>query len=79
MEHEDPVVGHLHQLGQILEVLLHVDQAGRVVAEDAEQAVQLEVDGRGLDARLVEGVDDDPARGERLSNAAIGEDPEAAP
>jgi hypothetical protein len=79
VEHEDPVLGDLHQLGQVLEVLLHVDQARGVVAEHPEEPVELEVDRRGLDARLVEGVDDDPAAGERLSDAAIGEDHDAAP
>ena len=50
VEHEHAVGGDLDQLGELLEVLLDVDHAGRVVAEDAEQVADLDVDRRRLDA-----------------------------
>ena len=46
----------------------------RVVAEDAEVAVDAEVDRRRLDGALVERVDDDAALGERLADRDVGED-----
>ena len=76
VQHEGPVgvVGDLHQFGEVLQVLLHVDDARGVVAEDAEEPVDGEVDRRRLDARLVEGVDLDAAVPEGFSDAAVGED-----
>ena len=45
-----------------------------MVAEHAEKVRHLHVDRRRLQARLVERVDDDAARGECFADAAVGED-----
>ena len=68
------VLADLDQLGELLEVLLHVDVAHRVVAEHPEEAVDVEVDGRRLDAALVERLDHDAAGGQLLADGAVGED-----
>ena len=66
-------VADVDQLGQVLLVLAHVDDPAGVVAEEAEVLVDVEVDRRGLDAALVERVDPDLARVERLADGAVGE------
>ena len=71
VEDQGLALGDLDQLGQVLEVLLDVDHAHGVVAEQPEVAVHVEVDRRRLDAVLAEGVDDDPARLELLADGAI--------
>ena len=67
------LLAHVDQLGQVLLVLAHVDDPAGVVAEQPEVLVDVEVDRRGLDAALVERVDDDVAGGERLADGAVGE------
>ncbi len=74
MQDEDVVVLDLNELGEFLHVLLDVDVAHRVVAEHAEVAVDVEVDRRRLNARLVEWLDDDPAGGELFPDRTIGQD-----
>src|SRR5690606_2297067 len=71
---EGVVLVRLEQLGELLQVLLHVDVAHRVVAEDPEVAVEVQVDGGGLHARAVERVDDDAAGLDLLADGAVGED-----
>ena len=66
MQDEHVLVGDFDQLGQILLVLLHVDDARRVVAEDAEVRVQPDVERGRLDRVLADRVDADPAGRERL-------------
>ena len=74
MEDERVAVGDLHQLGEVLLGLLRVDERRRVVAEDAEVAVDVEVDRAGLDAALVERIDDDAAGRELFAEGLVGED-----
>ena len=54
VEDERAVVADLDQLGEVLLRLLRVDVGRRVVAEDAEVAVDVEVDRRRLHAAVVE-------------------------
>ncbi len=74
MEDERLVLIDLDELRELLEVLLHVDMAHRVVAEHAEPPVEAQVDRRGLEPGRVERVDDDPARVEVFADGAVGED-----
>ena len=74
MEDERAVLLHLDELGEVLLRLLRVDVRRRVVAEDAEQRVAVEVDRGRLDRVLVERVDDDAPGGELLADGAVGED-----
>lgn len=67
VQHEHAVVVDLDQLGEPGEILLHVDHAGRVIAEHAEEAVEAHVDRARLYERLVERRDDDAAGVERLT------------
>ena len=80
-EHELPRVQderlallHLDQLGQVLLRLLRVDVGSGVVAEDAEVAVDPEVDRRRLDPAFQQRVDHDRARLERLADRAVRQD-----
>ena len=68
-----PLVGDLDQLGEVLLRLLRIDVRRGVVAEHAEVTVDVEVDRRRLDRALVEGLDDDPALGQRLPDRHVGE------
>ena len=64
----------LDEPGELLEVLLQVDDRHRVVEEHAEVAVEPHVDRRGLDHRVVEGIDLDPAGLDLLADGVVGED-----
>ncbi len=68
------VVAHVHQFGEVLLVLANVDHPAGVVTKQPEIAVHMQVDRRGLHARLVEGIDADLTRPDRLENGAVGED-----
>ena len=72
MEDEGTFVSHVDQLGQVLLVFSDVDHTLGVVAEESEIAINMQVDGRRLDAVLAEGVDDDPARRQLLADRAVG-------
>ena len=74
MEHEDVVVADLDELGELLLVLLDVDRPQAVVAEDAEEPVDVQVDRGGLDAAVPERVDADPTGGELFTDRQVGED-----
>src|SRR6266536_1479420 len=74
MEDERPFVAHLDQLGQLLLGLPDVDERVAGVVEDAEVAVDADVDAGGLQERLVVGVDLDAALGEETPDRPIGED-----
>ena len=63
VQDEGAVVVDLDQLGEIFLRLLRVDERRRVVAEDAEVAVDPQVDGRRLDRTFAERIDDDAAVG----------------
>ena len=52
---DEGVLPDIHQLGEVLLVLAHVDDPAGVVAEEPEVLVDVEVDRRGLDTALVEG------------------------
>ena len=70
---DERIITHVHELGQILLVLADIDDPAGVVAEEAEVLVHMQIDRRRLDARVIQGVDDDVARGERLAYRAIRE------
>src|SRR5438093_1427065 len=61
MEHERRLAVDLDELREILLLLADVDERVAVVVEDAEVAIDTDVDGRGLQQLLVVGVDLDPA------------------
>src|SRR5271166_902724 len=70
---EDQGILHAHvdQLGQVLLVLTDVDNPLRVVPEEAEVLVHVEVDRGRLDAVCPKRVDDDPACLELLPNRPV--------
>ena len=74
VEHEGAFVVDLDEPGELLEVLLHVDDGHRVVEEHTEELVQANVDRRGLDQRLVGWVENDAAGGQLLTDAPVGQD-----
>ena len=74
MEDEGAVVVDLDEPGELLEVLLHVDDRHRVVEEHAEEPVEAHVDRRRLDERVVGRVEDDAAGGQLLADAPVGQD-----
>jgi len=74
VQHEDTVFGDLDQLGESGHVLFDVDDAGRVIAEDAKEIRHPNVDRRRLDHRFIEWIDDDAASGQGFSDAAVGQD-----
>ena len=78
VEDERLAVGDLDELGQVLLSGLRIDVRRVVVAEDAEVAIRVEVDRRGLDRVVGEWLDDDAAVVERFFDLAVGEDHWAA-
>ena len=73
VEHERLPRINLHELGEVGEVLLHVDDGSRMVAKHTEKVGDLDVDRRWLDTRLVERFDDDATSRNGLANAVVGE------
>jgi len=71
VQHEGIIGPDLDQFGQFGQVLLHVDDGGRVIAKDAEQVRDLDVDRRWLQTRLIKGVDHDSACREGLTDTAV--------
>ena len=65
------ILADVDQLGEVLLVLANVDDPAGVVAEEPEVLVDVEVDRRGLDTAVVEGVDHDVAGVERLTDRAV--------
>ena len=61
MEDEWLIVLDRYELGEIRLRLAHVDVGIAVIAEDAELAVEVEIDRRWLEARRIVRVDPDPA------------------
>ena len=74
VEDEGSLVVDLDEAGELLEVLLHVDDGHRVVEEDAEVAVEAHVDRRRLHERVVGRFEDDAAGGQLLADAPVGQD-----
>jgi len=74
MKDEAAVGADLDQLGEVFLRELGVDEGRGVVAEDAEVAVDPQVDRRRLHAAFHQRLDDDAALGERLADGDIGED-----
>ena len=74
VQDERGAVGDLHELGEILLRELGVDVGRRVVAEHAEVAVAVQVDGGRLDRRVAERLDHDAARRELLADRDVGQD-----
>ena len=63
----------LHQLGEVVHRLAHVDVGVAGVVEDAEAAVHAHVDAGRLDEPLVERVDDDPSGLDLRTDRAVAE------
>ena len=78
VQDERLLVGRLDQFGQILHRLLDVDERIARVVEDAVAVVDPQVDARGLDQPVLEGIDDDPAGLDLLSQGLVAQDHEAA-
>jgi len=74
MKDERVVPNHLDQLGEVLLVVLDVDDALGVVEEHPEEAIYVKVDRRGLDAVLAERIDDDSAGVELFPDRLVGQD-----
>jgi hypothetical protein len=74
VQDEGLVAGHLHHLRQGRHLAPHVDVGIPRVGEDAELPVDVQIDRRGLDARVVERVDLDAARRELLADVDVGQD-----
>ena len=74
VQHEGVVRADLDEFGEILEVLLHIDVAHRVVPEDPEEPVDVKIDRRWLDAAGVEGLDNNSAGFDLFTDGAVRED-----
>ena len=74
VKHEHAIVGDRDQFGQVFEVLLDIDDAGRVIAKHPEQIADLDIDRRRLDAALVEGLDQDAVGRNFLAEGSVGQD-----
>ena len=74
MEDEYPVHRDRDELGEVLEVLLHIDVAHRVVPEDPEEPIDMKIDRRWLDAAGVEGLDNNAAGFDLFTDSAVRED-----
>jgi hypothetical protein len=68
---EGRAVVHLHELRQILLLLADVDIGIAVVVENPEEAIDPDVDARGLEQRLVVRIDLDPAFLQVSSDRAV--------
>ena len=68
------VIGDVEQLGQVRLRVAHVDVGVAVVAEDAERAVEVQVDRRWLEVARVVWIDADPAGFELGPDVAVGQD-----
>ena len=77
VEDERAAVVHLDDLGQVLLRELRVDVRRGVVAEDAEVAVDVQVDRRRLHVLLVDRLDDDALGRQGFFDRTVGEDHEA--
>ncbi len=73
VEDEGRLAVDLDELRQLLLWLLHVDERVAGVVEDAEVAVDADVDARGLQLRLVIGLDLDPPLQELAGDRPICE------
>ena len=67
-------VGGLDRLGEVAQILFHIDDAAGVIAKDEEPVVEAKVDRRRLYRGVVEGIDRDDAAFEMLADGAVGED-----
>ncbi len=74
VQDEGLVLADLDELGEVFEVLLHVDEPEGVVAEHPEVTVDAQVDRARLDGVVAERLDHDAACGELFSDGSIGED-----
>src|SRR5512132_1810246 len=74
VQDEGLVVGDLDHLGQVRHLATDVDVRVARVREDAELAVDVQVDGRGLDACVIERLDLDAARRQLLADVDVGQD-----
>ena len=73
VKHEGLTFWDFHLFCEVGLVLLHVDDATRVVLEDTKGVVEMEVDRRRLDTAGVEWVDDDAPSLELGLDGAVGE------
>lgn len=73
MQNEGITVGGLDRLGEIAEVLLHVDEPAGVISEDEESMIESNIDRRWLNGSRVEGVDGDRSGIEMLADGAVAQ------
>jgi hypothetical protein len=59
------------EFGQVLLGQFHIDNALGVVAKDTKKVVYVQVDRRGLDALVTEGINNDPARVDCLFDGPV--------
>ena len=74
MEDERAAFGDLDQLGEVLLGLLRVDVRRRVVAEDAEQRVDVQVDRGRLDRVVAQRLDHDATGRQLLADGDVRQD-----
>jgi hypothetical protein len=74
VQHEGVVGADLDEFGEVLEVLLHIDVAHRVIPKHPEEAVDMKVDRRWLDTAGVEGLDNNAAGFDLFTDGAVRED-----
>ena len=74
VQQKDPVGCDFDLLGEKAHVLFHVDDAGRMVAEDAEETVEFHVDGRWLNAGFIQRIENDATLGQLFPKGSIRKD-----
>jgi hypothetical protein len=62
------------ELGEVRHLELGVDDGQAVVTKDAELAAEAQVNAGGLEEALLPWLDDEPAGGDFLADAAVAED-----
>jgi diacylglycerol kinase (ATP) len=76
VQDENAVFGHFDFFGQKPHVLLEVDDPGRMVAKDAKESVELHINGRRLNARLIERIEHDAPGRQLFTKGPIRQDHE---
>jgi hypothetical protein len=74
VQDEGLVAGDLDHLGQVRHLATDVDVRVARVREDSELAVDVQVHRGGLDGRVVERVDLDPARRQLFADVDVRQD-----
>ena len=74
MQDERVVAGNGDRFGEVAQVLLHIDQASRVVTKDKESMIEPYIDRRRLHCSVVDRVDSDGACFEVLTDGSVAQD-----